>query len=243
LDALAAISEHSAGLAAAARDNLEARVEHCPEWDVADLVHHVTDVHWFWTTIAAEALDAPPDESLRPGRVPDRDLVDTFLAGAERMVAVLRDADQSAAVWTWAPAQRDIAFITRHQVQEAAVHHWDAVNATGGQLAFDPAVASDAIAEFLSFSVSSDADPADPPRPSLDGRLVLRCDDLDESWTVEDGAAPGTVAFRLGTHGDAPSLVATASGLLLWLCRRVEIDTGECPTELIGRFRDLCFTD
>ena len=32
------------------------------------------------------------------------------------MVDVLRAADQDAVCWTWAPSQRNIAFITRHQV-------------------------------------------------------------------------------------------------------------------------------
>ena len=39
--------------------------------------------------------------------------------------------------------QQDVAFVTRHQVQEAAVHHWDAVNAAGDALVIDPAVAAD----------------------------------------------------------------------------------------------------
>ena len=52
----ATIRRHSAGLAAAARDNLDARVEHCPDWSVADLVWHVSGVHWFWGTIAGELL-------------------------------------------------------------------------------------------------------------------------------------------------------------------------------------------
>ena len=37
-DCIAAITEHSAGFAEATRDNLDARVEHCPDWSVADLV-------------------------------------------------------------------------------------------------------------------------------------------------------------------------------------------------------------
>jgi uncharacterized protein (TIGR03083 family) len=244
-ECLAAIEAHSARLAEAGRDNLAARVRHCPDWTVADLVQHVTDVHWFWTKIATERPSGPPDTSDRPARVPDEQLVDTFLAGAERMVRELRAADQSARCWTWAPHQQDVAFITRHQVQEAAVHHWDAVDAAGGSLAIAPAVAADAVAEFLTFSVSSDADPAEPERPSLGGRFVLHAVDTDDTWLVGDGDAPGTTRFTTDPDAarDAPRLSATASDLLLWLYGRVDLETAPVPADVVGRFRALCFTD
>ncbi len=243
-DYIEAISQHSAGLATAAEGNLDARVEHCPDWSVADLVGHMTGVHWFWATIAEERLSAPPEEARRPAPVPREQLIDTFRAGAERLAAVLRAADADDHVWTWAPAQQDIAFITRHQVQEAAVHHFDAVNGAGGKLAIEPLVAVDSIAEFLTFSVSSDADPADDPvRPSLGGRFVLKCSDADEAWTVSEGAGEGTVAYEAGAPQDVPAVTATASDLLLWLYGRVSVDTAPVPDELVGRFRGLLFTD
>ena len=135
LPAIAAITEHSAGFAEAARGDLGARVEHCPGWSVADLVSHLTEVHWFWATIVEGPLAAPPEQSAEPARAADADLVDAFVLGAARLVEVLREADQSASCWTWAGWRQDVAFVTRHQVQEAAVHHWDAVHAAGG----DPA--------------------------------------------------------------------------------------------------------
>ena len=82
---------------------------------------------------------------------------------------MLRTADGTVPVWTWAP-QQDIAFIRRHQVQEAAVHHWDAVRAAGGQLAIEAPVAADSIEEFLTFSVPTLA--AYPPGPPGPGRAV-----------------------------------------------------------------------
>jgi uncharacterized protein (TIGR03083 family) len=169
-DCIAAITAHSAGFAEATRDNLEARVEHCPDWSVADLVWHLTEVHWFWATIVAETPDAPPDQARRPARRPDDELVDAFVAGAAHLVEVLRGADQSASCWTWAPWQQDVAFVTRHQVQEAAVHHWDAVNAAGDSLVIDPAVAADSVDEFLHFSVPSTGRwSCGPPTPGTPG--------------------------------------------------------------------------
>lgn len=242
-DYLSAIEDHSAGFAAATRDNLDARVEHCPGWTVADLVWHLTEVHWFWGTIAAERLSAPPDESRRPVRRPPEGLVDAFEEGARRLVDALRSTDGGDRVWTWAPAQQDVAFITRHQVQEAAVHHWDAVHAAGGSLAIAAPVAVDAIEEFLTFSVSSDADPADPPRPALDATFALRALDADIAWTLTDGGAPGTVRFQRGADASLPTVTATASDLLLWLYNRVQLDAAPVSADVVGRFRALCFTD
>jgi uncharacterized protein (TIGR03083 family) len=238
-----AIAEHSAGLATAADGNLEAEVEHCPGWRVADLVRHVTEVHWFWATIAEERLSIPPEDDQRPAGAPTEQLIETFRAGADRLVNVLRAANGEDAVWTWAPAQQDIAFITRHQVQEAAVHHWDAVHAAGGNLVIAAPVAADAIAEFLTFSVSSDADPADPVRPDLNGRFALRGSDVDAGWTISDGNAPGTIKYETSTTPGVPAVTATASDLLLWLYGRVDLDPAPVSSDLIERFRALCFTD
>ena len=242
-DLVDAIAEHSAGFAAAAAGNLGAGVEHCPLWTVADLVAHLTEVHWFWATIASQRLSSPPDEDRRPARADREQLIDTFKTGAARLEAVLRAANGTDRVWTWAPAQQDIDFIKRHQVQEAAVHHWDAVNAAGGTLDIATEVAADSVAEFLTFSVSSDADPAEPARPPLRGRFALRCTDADAAWTVSDGRTPGTIRCDPGADPHAPAMQATASDLLLWLYGRVDLDTGTVPADLLARFASLCFTD
>ncbi len=242
VDYLATISEHSKGLAAAAADNLEAAVAGCPGWSVKDLVAHVIEVHWFWSTIAEERLQDPPDDSRKPPRPTPDALTETLLGGAERMVRILRAADWQDPVWTWAPGQRNIGFIARHQVQEAAIHHWDAVRARGGLLEIGPATATDSIDEFLTFSVSSDSDPAEPPRPALDGGFALKCSDRPEVWTVTDGRQPGTVQVIDGEGSHYPVLIARASDLLLWLYQRIELDLGTVPLDLAERFRALCFT-
>jgi uncharacterized protein (TIGR03083 family) len=241
-DCIAAITAHSAGFADATRGNLDARVEHCPDWSVADLVAHVTEVHWFWATIVKETPDSPPDTARRPARRPDDELVDAFVEGAARLVEVLRKADQSASCWTWAPWQQDVAFVTRHQVQEAAVHHWDAVNAAGDSLVIDPAVAADAVDEFLHFSVASEHDQDDPPAGALAGPLVLRATDTGDAWTLTDSDRPGALhVTRAAAPG--PGLEAGAADLLLWLYRRRALDTSAVPDDLLSRFTALTFTD
>jgi uncharacterized protein (TIGR03083 family) len=175
--------------------------------------------------------------------VPREDLFDRFLEGASHLVSVLSEAPQSDHVWTWAPSQKDVAFVTRHQVQEIAVHHWDVVHATGGTLVIEGDIASDAITEFLSVSVSSLSDPADPPRDPLNGRLGLRCSDLDTGWTVHDDHTPGTITLDEGIQDGTPTLSGSSSDVLLWLYSRVELDGDEDATTLGERVHALSFTD
>src|SRR3954451_5142038 len=236
-DCIAAITEHSAGFAEATRPHLAAKVEHCPGWSVADLVWHLTEVHWFWGTIVEERLAAPPEDSRRPPRPADEDLVDGFVRGAARLVQVLRQADQSASCWTWARQQQDVAFITRHQVQEAAVHHWDAVHAAGGDLLIEPGVAADSVDEFLTFSLPTEEDLEEAPSQPLGGTFVLRAVDTGDAWTVSDGDTPGTMRVSRGTT-DAPVLEGTASDLILWLYSRKDLEGGTVPADLLTRFRD-----
>lgn len=253
-DPVDAITEHSRGFAAAATQDVDAPVEHCPGWTVADLVEHLTQVQWSWATIADERLDAPPGPDARPPTAPREQLIATFERGADHLARVLRDADPATPVWTWAPGAQDITFITRHQVQEAAVHHWDAVHAVGGSLQIATPVAVDSVTEFLTYSVSSEADPAEPELPALAGRFTLRCSDADRGWTVSDGPIPGTVAFDTtvdrvvdriidpAVDPAGPAITATGSDLLLWLYGRVDLDTAAVDAGVLARFRALCFT-
>jgi uncharacterized protein (TIGR03083 family) len=243
LDYTAEIALHCAALADAAEHNLAAPIEHCPGWTVADLVLHVLEVHWFWATIVEHRLSDPPPDEAGPAHPSKEELVDRFRAGALHLVEVLRHADPAEPVWTWAPSQRNIAFVQRHQVQEAAVHRWDAEHAAGHSITLGVPVCVDSIEEFLTFSVASVADPADPPRPSLDGTFVLRATDADAAWTVTDDDQPGTVRFERGAQPDHPVLVGTASDLLLWLYRRVELPVPSGADELLGRFVALTYTD
>jgi hypothetical protein len=106
----------------------------------------------------------------------------------------------------------------------------------------DAAAAEDAIAEFLTFSVSTEADPLDPPAPALDGELTLRATGSGTTWTVRDAGVPGTLAFDVG-RTPAAAVEGTAPELLLWLYRRAELDTSAVPRELLSRFDPLRFTD
>ncbi|MQA78862.1 MAG: maleylpyruvate isomerase family mycothiol-dependent enzyme [Streptosporangiales bacterium] len=234
-----AIAHHSGGFADAVRGNLDAPVTHCPDWDVADLVWHLTEVHWFWRTIAAERLAAPPDEADRPQRPERGDLVAAFERGAVDLVDVLRAADQDTPVWTWFPDRQDVGFITRHQVQETAVHHWDAADAAGAAWTVRPDAAADAVEEFLTCSLA-DADDVQRLGRSLSGPLVLTATDTGSSWTVSQ-ADPGAALLWAPRADGPPTVTGTAAGLMLWLYGRVDLPTDQ--PERVQEFRGLSSTD
>jgi uncharacterized protein (TIGR03083 family) len=230
LDAPSRIAADSAGLADAAEDNLGASVEYCPGWSVADLVWHVLEVQSFWGQIVARGLDDPKD-AVRIERPADSALIERFRDGAGRLVAALRAAHPSAPCWTWS-TQHDAGFVIRHQVQEAAIHRWDAEHAAGREFAVDPAAAVDAIEEFLTFSTAVTG--AEP----LGGAIAFEATDADASWAVGDGPG-GTVRWRRGSAGEPDArLRGTASDLLLWLYGRIAAERVAIgDPAVLGRFR------
>lgn len=214
-DAIAEIDEHSTGLADAAEEHLDAPVPSCPGWTMADLVWHLFRVQHFWGQIVAGRLTDPEQvpELPRPGN--DR-VVAGFRAHAARFVTVLQAADPHTPVWTWA-RQQDAAFVVRHQVQEAAVHRWDAEQAAGRDFEIDPPTAADALEEFLTFSTG----PRAATEPDLGGPIALVATDLPVSWTITDGADSQLAWVRGDPFASATRIRATTSELLLWAYRRV----------------------
>lgn len=233
-------------LAEVARDHLLQPVAACPGWTVADLVDHVRKVHWLWEWVARERLtEEPADDVEYPPRPADDTLIDVFLVGAHRLADTLRSADQATTVWTWAgPQDQRIGFITRHQVQEAAVHRWDAEQAVGATTDLPADLATDAVDEFLSCSLASERYPTDH---SLDGTVVFSASDTGDAWAVTDGATPGSLLAgrcdRTTTAADAV-LEATAWELLLWLYRRIELEPiDRRGSEVLRRFAAMTWTD
>jgi uncharacterized protein (TIGR03083 family) len=216
------VERDSKALADAATGNLGAEVVACPGWTVADLVWHLREVQWFWHAVVAGPLAEPPDESGAPDRPDDPDaLLADFRAGAEELVSAMRAADPAASCWTWA-SQKDAAFVIRHQAQEAAVHRWDAERAAGRETGIDPAIAADAVDEFLMFSTGFVVEGSAP----LPGPVRLEATDAGSAWTVTEDEERVLQLVSLG-HGppghatDAVTTVrGTASDLLLGLYRR-----------------------
>jgi uncharacterized protein (TIGR03083 family) len=193
----------------------------CPDWKVADLVWHLGEVHWFWgTDIEQRATDWESVEKgkpSRPGTYPET--IAWGRSQLDRLLHVLESTPDDVTVWTWAPHEsaHNVAFIRRHQAQEAAVHRWDMQSAasSGAPAPIDAEVASDAIDEFLTVSLPFGVNPSKP----LSGSVHLHCTDVAGEWFIErDGRVD-----RAHAVGDV-ALRGTASDLLLALYDRIPVD-------------------
>ena len=190
--------------AVAAAGPLDAAVPSCPEWNLGDLVRHLGAVQRFWAAnVAARRPDGPVGrEAADP--VPDAEIARWFGAGTELLVTALEDAGPSSPCWTWWGDPRTSGAVARHQVQEAAVHRWDAQSAVGTADPLDPDVAVDGVAEFL--QVMIDHRPATGP-----GTVTFVATDTGTSWRVGPDMGP------------ALTVEATASDLVLLLYRRLPV--------------------
>lgn len=229
---LEAIRTNGLGLADAAEGNFNADVIKCPGWTVADLVSHVREVHYFWGSMVDGLLtdsEAVPDLE-RP--TDSSDLLADYRRGVNWLVHVLGRADQTAPIWTWSH-QKDVAFVTRHQVQEAAVHRWDAEIAAGREFDVEPDIAADSVDEFLEHSTPGRNKDAAP----LGGSVHLHATDVDGEWVIKEGESGRLSIVRGHERADA-ALRASASNLLLMLYRREGADRGEIHGDpgVIDRF-------
>lgn len=220
---LALVDERSAALraAVAAAPHLEARVPGCPEWTLRDLVAHLGAVQRFWAVVvrAGDPTGPPPADALGD-RSPRGDLLDWSAASTRALLDALRQAGPDTACWTWwgrSAAPMTTGAVARHQVQEAAVHAYDAQEAIGAPESIPGGVAVDGITEFLVVSLGTAG--AWPHRPA---RLALAATE-GPTWTVDltpSGADPDPAAA-----GDpVVTLHGPASDLLLALFGRISTD-------------------
>ena len=179
---------------------LDSRVPGCPDWALRDLGFHLGRVQRFWARAVRAGADIDPT---RPdGPVPDdADLAAWRRASTRELLDALRDAPPDTPAWTWWRDDRTAGAIGRHQVQEAAVHRWDAQAAVGDPDPLEPPVAVDGVDEFVWISRQL-RDPAP---------IMLVATDADRSFPVSDGTPVVTVA-------------ASASDLVLLLYTRITAD-------------------
>jgi uncharacterized protein (TIGR03083 family) len=214
---IAALRREGAVLAIAAQGRLGAPVPSYPEWNVAELVWHMGNVHHFWREIVVRRLQ-DPEAVTRPPRPSDVDLLGWFSDGVEQTAAVLEEVDPTMAVWTWGPRQ-DVAFVQRRMAQETAVHRVDAQLAAGPPEPIEAMLAADGIDEFLTLFFA--------PRADKDGgeSVHLHATDAPGEWVV--AVRDGTVSVER-EHGKADAAVrGPASDLLLLLWHRVSPEAVE----------------
>lgn len=206
-------------------------VPSCPDWTLADLAWHLTEVQHFWGEIV-EGLLEDPEEGADLAR-PDDDgaLPDLFDDRSARLVRVLALRDPGDECWSWHAAGGSVGWVRRRQAHEALIHRVDAELSAGARSEIDTMLASDGIDEMLASQI-------DGPMPDwgtlANGEEVVRLhtNDTDRSWDLRFARFQGTSPVSGNTYDlptvtrvdpvDEPHAVieGAATDLDLWLWGR-----------------------
>jgi uncharacterized protein (TIGR03083 family) len=217
---LSLIDERSAALreALASAPDLRGRVPGCPDWTLTDLVTHLGTVQRFWALVVkAGAADGPPSASSRRGMEPEGDLEPWSAESTRLLLAALGEAGPDAPCWTWWPAPQTAGAVARHQVQEAAVHAYDAQETIGKREPIPASAAVDGVAEFLQVMFGSD-----DPWPHRPARVAFAATE-GPSWVLD--VTPTGVQLQPAASGEPMATVhGSASDLVLALYGRVSLD-------------------
>lgn len=139
--------------AVAAAPSLDMQVPSCPEWTLLDLVQHLVEGRHKWAAIvAAGAADAPAEFSA-PAAPREREAVPAWFAASVReLLDALREAGPERGCWTWwgdSQSPQTSGAVARHQLQQLAVHTYDAQATVGTPQPLSSEVALDGVDEFL----------------------------------------------------------------------------------------------
>jgi uncharacterized protein (TIGR03083 family) len=228
---IAAINRDGDLLAAAAQQaGLDAEVPSCQPWQVRDLLRHLGYVHrWAASYVADQRTDRVPrltEAELLAAGPADTDLISWFQAGCAALVSTLRAADPEVKCWTFLDAPSPVAFWTRRQAHETAIHRVDAELAAGQLSSIPVGFAADGIDELLmGFFGRNTAEMTDAQRSAARRSVQVRTTDTHGQWLVDltDDGRLATSVQRARGRADC-TVEGPAEWLYLLLWNRVEPD-------------------
>ena len=216
--------------AVAAAPSLDVAVPTCPEWTLVDLVHHLVEGRHRWAaTVAAGPADAPAVVSA-PATPREREGVPAWFAASVRELAdALRAAGPDRGCWTWwdtSQSPRTSGAVARHQLQQLAVHTYDAQVAAGAPQPLPREVALDGVDEFLTTCCATTAPwphkPAVVDYHAAEGRAW-------RVWLSADGARtarlPHDAAAGKGRETADVTAWGTAHELVLFFYGRIPTES------------------
>lgn len=208
----------------------------CPEWTAADLVWHLTEVQWFWGSIASgpilDAKEVERADADKPVRPEDyQELLALFGSSRERLAAAIADGPDDTPLWSWAEEQT-LGFTRRRQAHEALIHRVDAELTAGIPVQpLDPALAADGVDEVLTVMWGDVPEWANIA-PS-DNVIAVETLDTGHAWLVRLGQFTGTSPssgrsydepaselLEVGEAEPAAKVTGSASDLDQWLWNR-----------------------
>lgn len=209
--------------------DVHAPVPSCPGWNLSQLLRHVGGtLRWAETVVRTRATGPVPHDlvdDVAPYADEDPAELDAWVAGgAAGLAKALRDSGPDAAVWTPADDGAATRFWARRQMNEVALHRYDAAFAVGADYTLAEDVALDALDEWMAAVESPEAYAAAPGRPGLlgPGRTVhLHATDASPGsgeWLVD---LTGEEPVRRHAHEKAAVAVrGPLTDLLLFVYRR-----------------------
>jgi uncharacterized protein (TIGR03083 family) len=239
-DLLRLIDERSSAFVAtvSSAPSLDVVVPSCPEWSLFDLVEHLGQGRRRWAaTVAAGPADAPPSGFGPQDAAPaprDRDELVAWMATSTQLLQdALRASGPDRGCWTWwgtSQSPQTAGAVARHQLQQVAVHTYDAQLALGGAQPLPGEVALDGVEEFLFTCVATTSA---WPHPSAvvdyhategrSWRIWLSADGARTARLPGTGDRPGTGAAPEDGAAHA-SARGTASELVLFMYGRLPVD-------------------
>jgi uncharacterized protein (TIGR03083 family) len=228
-DLLRLIEERSDAFRAviAAAPDLDVTVPTCPEWTLFDLAEHIGEGRRSWAATVAAGPDAPSKLPAASEAAAPRDreaLVAWLGTSTQELLNALREAGPDRGCWNWwGPSQSPgtCRAVARHQLQQYAVHTYDAEITVGAAQPLPEEIAIDGVEEFLFTCCATTI--AWPHEPAV---LDYEATTEGRTWRIWL-AADGVRVARRSASDTAPanaSIPATASDLVLHFYGRILLD-------------------
>lgn len=185
-------------------------VPSCPDWTLADLAWHLTEVQNFWGEISENLLVDPGEvqELSRPGNA---GLAEAFATASRRLVVALSSHDPDARCWSWDENGQNVGWVRRRQAHEALIHRVDAELAAEARSEIDSELAGDGVAEILEVMLDSSSLPAWATFEPDGTTASLTVLDTGMGWWMRFGRFIGVEPEGGRTH-DLPSIQLEGSG-------------------------------
>lgn len=204
-------------MAAVDESSLGCDIPHIEGWTVHSVIGHTAWLLRYISLCLQAEPDDPPSRSAIGEPPVGPDVLTWFEEGAERVRAILADADLDAMRPTWTGPQ-PASWWLRRVTQEIAMHRWDSQSATGQPDVIDADLARDGIEEVLEVFV--------PNRLQFDvlagtGDTVhLHATDADDGeWMLD--LQPDEVRWQRGHAKGDVAARGPMSDLLLLLWSRI----------------------
>lgn len=203
----------------------DVRCPTCPDWTAADLLWHVTMVHFFWAGVLGRNARTESDIAAVEQAKPDRpsamaDLLALREQATEALCHQLGALDDAEPRWSWWPPEQTVGFTRRMQTHEATFHRVDAELAASVPISsIAPDVAADAIDHAVDVMWGWLPDGA-----SYEAHAIVEfvATDVDRRWLVEVGQTTvGSPRAVRATDGEpTASVTAPVVDLALWAWTR-----------------------